>query len=356
MLIASARRASAPTALLLPLSCRGELEFRAGRWTVAEAQLDEVARLGEQMARPLFAAYALESLARLAAAAGDEPRCRDHAARALALIDEHHNELGRLYVHSAVGLLELGLGRVAEAIQTLEGAQELARQHGLAEPNIVHWQADLIEAYVRAGEHAAAKKTLAILDRQAQNTGGRWALGTAARCHALLADGPDEDDFFDAAVEHLQAVTATFEIARTHLCHGERLRRAGRRTGARRALRAAIEEFDRLGAHPWTARAHAELRASGEHLRRPLQESDRDELTAHEVQVAVIVANGATNREAAAALFLSPKTIEFHLAHIYRKLGLRTRTELAGVAARRGWLDGSAPIIGAQPPQAPGQN
>jgi DNA-binding NarL/FixJ family response regulator len=75
------------------------------------------------------------------------------------------------------------------------------------------------------------------------------------------------------------------------------------------------------------------------HLRRAPKGSDRDQLTAHELQVALVVANGATNREAAAALFLSPKTIEFHLAHIYRKLGVRTRTELAGVAARRGWLD-----------------
>jgi DNA-binding NarL/FixJ family response regulator len=75
------------------------------------------------------------------------------------------------------------------------------------------------------------------------------------------------------------------------------------------------------------------------HLRRAPKGSDRDQLTAHELQVALVVANGATNREAAAALFLSPKTIEFHLAHIYRKLGVHTRTELAGVAARRGWLD-----------------
>ena len=134
-------------------------------------------------------------------------------------------------------------------------------------------------------------------------------------------------------------VPAAFEIARTHLCQGERLRRAGRRTDARRALRLAIEEFERLGARPWTARAHSELLATGMHLRRSRQASDPDQLTAHELQVALVVANGATNREAAAALFLSPKTIEFHLAHIYRKLGVRTRTELAGVGARHGWLD-----------------
>ena len=139
-LIAAARRASAPAALLLPLSCRAELDLRAGRWAIAEAQFDEVARLGEEMAQPVFAAYALECLARLAATAGDERRCRDHTSRAMALIDEHHNEVGRLYVHSAVGLLELGLGRVEEAIGALEDARALAERHELGEPNVVHWQ------------------------------------------------------------------------------------------------------------------------------------------------------------------------------------------------------------------------
>ena len=128
-------------------------------------------------------------------------------------------------------------------------------------------------------------------------------------------------------------------MARTHLCHGERLRRAGRPTPAREALRRAIDGFEQLGATPWQTRAQAELRATGETRRRRRDDAARAELTAHELQVARIVANGASNREAAAALFLSPKTIEFHLAHIYRKLGVRTRTELAAHAARRGWLD-----------------
>jgi DNA-binding CsgD family transcriptional regulator len=187
---------------------------------------------------------------------------------------------------------------------------------------------------------------LDVFDQQAQRTGGGWALGTAARCRGLLTDdAPGE--YFDVAVDHLQAVPAPFEVARTHLCSGERLRRAGRRTAARQALRLAIDEFDRLAAHPWTARALAELRATGANPRRRHSHADRDQLTAHELQVALIVANGASNREAAATLFLSPKTIEFHLAHIYRKLGVHTRTQLAALAAKRGWL--------ARPPAATNQ-
>ena len=314
--------------------------MRVGRWRVAAAGFDEAARLGEETDRSAFTAYALECLARLAAATGDEQGCRDHAARAISLIDEHRNELGRLYVHSARGLLELGLGRMDAAIRQLELARDLAESHGLGEPNVVHWQADLAEAYVRAGRLDAAHETIAVLERQATRTGGRWALGTAARCRGLLADAPDDEACFPTALEHLGAVKAPFEIARTHLCRGERLRRAGRRTDAREALRLAVEGFRQLGAKPWATRGQAELRATGETVRRRRNRSRVEELTAHELQVALIVAGGASNREAAAALFLSPKTIEFHLAHIYRKLDVRSRTQLAAHAAKRGWLDG----------------
>jgi DNA-binding NarL/FixJ family response regulator len=134
-------------------------------------------------------------------------------------------------------------------------------------------------------------------------------------------------------------VEAPFEIARTQLCRGERLRRAGQRLEAGHALRDAIQTFDQLGAKAWAARARRELRATGAKPRRRNEHCHRDDLTPHELQVALIVATGASNRDASAALFLSPKTIEFHLGHIYRKLGVRSRTELATLAVRRGWLD-----------------
>jgi ATP/maltotriose-dependent transcriptional regulator MalT len=355
-LTASARRRSAPAALLMPLCCRAELDLRTGRWALAAAQFEEAVSLGDEMGQSVFAAYAPECLARLAAAAGDEQRCRDYAAEAMRLIDRHGNQLGRLYVHSALGLLELGLGRIDSAIRELELARALAERHRLAEPNIAHWQADLVEAYVHAGDATAARAVLTTLERQAERTGGRWALGTAARCRGLLADNEGFDGCFATAVEHLDAVTATFEVARTHLCHGERLRRAGKRTAARRALQLALETFDRLGAAPWSARARRELRATGATPRRRRADDDPDRLTSHELQVAVLVAGGASNREAAAALFLSPKTIEFHLASIYRKLGVRSRTKLAAVAAQRGWLDAAATLADGQRAVATGSS
>ena len=121
-----------------------------------------------------------------------------------------------------------------------------------------------------------------------------------------------------------------FERGRTELAYGERLRRAQKRTKARERLRTRASDLRRLGAEPWAERARTELRASGQSVRTPEQQVE-DALTPQELQVAALVAGGATNREAAAALFLSVKTIEFHLGHVYRKLGIRSRTELARV-------------------------
>ena len=287
------------------------------------------------MAQSVFAAYALECLARLAAATGDERRCRDHAAHAMTLIDKHHNELGRLYVHSALGLLELGLGRMEPAIQTLERARDLAELHGLAEPNVVHWQADLIEAYVRAGKPARRARGAGCARRSRRSAPvGRWALGTAARCRGLLADDPEQTPASPPPLEHLQAAAGALRD-RAHPSLPRRAPATSRPAHRRPPGAAAGDRRIRSPRRPpWADRARAELRATGAKPRRRQSRADRDQLTAHELQVALIVANGASNREAAAALFLSPKTIEFHLAHIYRKLGVRTRTELAALAAQ----------------------
>jgi DNA-binding CsgD family transcriptional regulator len=116
-------------------------------------------------------------------------------------------------------------------------------------------------------------------------------------------------------------------VARTRLCYGERLRRAGQRVEARRQLRAALEIFERLDAECWAERTQAELRASGERLRRRTP-SDQEELTPQELQIALIVAQGKTNKEVGATLFLSPKTVETHLGRIYRKLGITSRAQV----------------------------
>jgi DNA-binding CsgD family transcriptional regulator len=147
-----------------------------------------------------------------------------------------------------------------------------------------------------------------------------------ARCRGMLWDEEGYEEEFEAALT-LYSAEMGFERARTQLALGMRRRRSRRRADARAALHEALAYFERAGAEPWADQARAELRASGEAPARDTTGSLRA-LTAQELQVALIVAKGITNREAAAALFVSPKTVEFHLGNTYRKLGVRSRAEL----------------------------
>ena len=161
----------------------------------------------------------------------------------------------------------------------------------------------------------------------AQEKGQPWALARAARCRGLLADAGDIDEPFAEALDQHELTPDAFELARTQLCYGERLRRARRRTEARVQLRAAFTAFGDLGAAPWAERARLELQATGETARRR-RPSTLDQLTPQELRIALALADGKTMRAAAADLFLSPKTIEYHLRNAYRKLGIRSRAAL----------------------------
>lgn len=193
---------------------------------------------------------------------------------------------------------------------------------------------DLIEAHVHTGARAEAEAALAGFEALAARTGRTWALATAARCRGILADKDFEAAFEEALRWHNQTPTP-FDRARTELCYGERLRRARRRAEARLHLRSALETFERLGAEPWANRARRELAATGE-TARSRRQSASETLTLQELQVARVVAKGATNREVAEKLFLSVKTVEAHLGRIYGKLGVRSRTELAHRFAHEG--------------------
>jgi DNA-binding CsgD family transcriptional regulator len=169
------------------------------------------------------------------------------------------------------------------------------------------------------------------LVKTARATGKRSALAAGLRATGLALPDKAFDEAFEEALAIQQQLPTPFEHARTLLCYGERLRRTKARMEARRHLRQALAVFEMLGAEPWTGRARSELAASGETLERSPSHA---RLTPQERQVATIVASGATNREAAATLFVNAKTIEFHLGNIYRKLGVRSRTELANVFRR----------------------
>ena len=227
----------------------------------------------------------------------------------------------------ARGHVELSAGDHDAAIAILAPAGAYGLERGLEEPGVAAWAQDLAEAYIRAGRPAEAENTLGVLAAQAEKTGRRLAHAAVARCRGLMAEY-DADACFARALRWHDGVASPFERARTELCHGERLRRDGRRADARDPLRRALDVFDRLNAAPWADRARAELRATGERVRRRAPET-LDQLTPQELRVALLVAEGATNREAAATLFVTPKTIETHLNNAYRKLGIRSRVELA---------------------------
>ena len=324
--ITSARADGCPSDLPPALSVAAEFAFRRGEWVAARRLADEGFQLAADTGQEF--AWARVPLAQLDAATGDAAGAHEHADAILALASRSGNQSLEIYASAALGLLELGRDAPGLAAKHLEHAQAVAERCGLVEPNAIQWQADLIESQVRAGRAADASRSLDAFERLANATGRRWAHAAAARCRALLAPATGIDEAFAEAHRLVAAEPSPFERARTELCWGERLRRAHRRVEARRHLEEALTRFEALGAAPWAEKAARELRSSGTHARRGPQNATRT-LTAAESQIAALVAEGMTNKDIAAALFLSPKTIEFHLGHIYRKLDIHSRTQLA---------------------------
>ncbi len=334
------RARSSPGTLPYALASLSELDFRTGNWASAYAGGSEALRLATETGQASGVSFSLVCLARIEAAQGREADCRAHANRAFELAAFGVRSIVA-YAASALGLLELGLGRSDAAIGHLENMARVIPRHGIGETNVVQWAADLIEAYIRSGRTREAERALAELEERARATERTWAHAVAARCRGLLASDEEFDTEFEEAFRWHERTPTPFDRARTELCYGERLRRARRRIDARERLRSALETFERLDAAPWEERVHSELAAAGEKTRRR-ETSAAQELTPQELQVALIVAQGATNREAGAALFLSPKTIEAHLGRIYRKLRVRSRTELASRLASEGALEPAA--------------
>lgn len=187
--------------------------------------------------------------------------------------------------------------------------------------------AELVEAAVLAGEPDRATDALAALSSRARASGTPWALGLAARSRALTTPGLDAEKHHLEAIEWFRGCRMAGDVARAHLVYGEWLRRHGRRQDAREQLRTAHEQLSAMGAEAFAARAARELRVTGEHPRKRTARPS-DALTAHELHIARLVAAGATTREVAARLILSPRTIETHLRNIFRKLGITSRRQL----------------------------
>ncbi len=323
--IGAARAAGAPSVLPLPLGMLAELEFRCGRLAAAYAAATESVQLAADTGQSIASAHSLVMLARTEAVLGHEEHCRAHVAAALTLTARTGAHAFDSYGALTLGLLELSHGRPERVAAQRAGSARLDDPSTLVLTSSIQASADVVEAHVRSGARAEAARGLAFLELHAERFGLRWPRAAAARCRGLLVAEPFEAEF--ATALELFGDDMPFDRARTQLALGMRRRRARRRAEARTMLRAALDYFEAAGADPWAEQARAELRASGA---TPVHHADGSlrSLTPQELQVALTVAGGATNREAAASLFLSEKTVEFHLSNAYRKLGLRSRSEL----------------------------
>ncbi len=313
------------------VSLSSDVEFRLGRSDIALSQGHEAGALAEELGSSVLSSRAQTLVAQVLAGRGhrSEAQARARAARDVAA----QTDLDSM-VNVATWILGFSLlvEEPGEALVALELVQGLSRERGLAQPQTFPWQPDLVEAYVRLGRPDEARRALATLSEQAHRSGGSSAPAVTCRGRGLIDD--DIDRHFGEALA-LHALTPTpFERARTELAYGFRLRRVGRRTEARGQLERALATFEDLGAEPWARQAREEIGASGARLRPRRGGPSHEELSPRELQVALVVASGLTNREAGARLFLSEKTIERHLGVVYRKLGLRSRTELAARMAR----------------------
>jgi len=320
-LLTAARSSGAIVMVLYGLTRLISSDIPQGRWATAVSRASEAVRLGEETGQEILAAGPRGWLLLLAALRG-EPQ-----------FDDLDAELNELTSRSSRGILDVLL---RDVLRWADGVHAMARPatafHHLAQMSQDFLKraagVDRIEAAVRAGQRETAALWTEELEQFAAATGQPWAAAIAAHGRALLADDATAEAHFEEALRLHALAPAPFHRARTELAYGEYLRRTRRRVDARDHLRAALERFEDLRATPWAERATQELRASGETARRRDLATATD-LTPQELQVAQLVQSGLTNKEVAAQLFVSPRTVDFHLRNVFAKAGVTSRVELA---------------------------
>jgi DNA-binding CsgD family transcriptional regulator len=316
-----ARETGALGELPLALSQRVYSHLFAGELTTAGSLVDEIRAATEATGVDLTPYAAVG----LVAFGGREPE-------AILLIDE--SRIGATRRGEGIGLAVLdwaravlynGLGRYDEA--RVAALRLFEYPHDLGGP--INWgMVEVIEAAVRAGTPELAADARSRLAEMASVSGTDWALGVAARSEALFVEDQRAEELYVEAVDRLGRSRIAVDLARAHLLYGEWLRRRRRRVDARKQLRTAHDLFSDFGMEAFAERARVELEATGEHSRSRTVDS-LGQLTPQEAQISRLVAQGDTNREIAGQLFISPSTVEYHLHKVFRKLGVKSRTQLA---------------------------
>jgi DNA-binding CsgD family transcriptional regulator len=314
-----ARDAGALSELPIALISRICVHVWAGEFAAAASLNNEVEGVNEVTGSHL-APYGALALA----------AWRGHEAEAAELIEASMQELVDRGEGQGLGLIDWtravlynGIGRYEDALDAAQQAgehpEELPFAWGLVE---------LIEAATRTGKTARAAEALERLSETTRASGTEWALGIEVRSRALLSQGDAAERLYREAIDRLGRTRVRVELARAHLLFGEWLRRQRQRIEARTYLRTALEMFETMGAEAFAARTRIELEATGERARKRTAET-RSDLTSQEAQIAALTAEGLTNRDVAARLFISPSTVEYHLRKVFQKLGVVSRAQLA---------------------------
>jgi DNA-binding CsgD family transcriptional regulator len=315
-----AREAGALTALPIALWSRIGLQLHAGELAAAASLIEEMNEVTEATGTR-FAPYGALSLA---ACQGREEEARELIAVSMNEVLAQGEGIGIAAIEWATAVLYNGLGRYEDALAAAQ-ASEYPRDSNPSLP-------ELIEAAARSGKPGRAADALERLAGTTRPIGSDWALGIEARCRALLSERQVAEDLYREALARLSRTRVRVELARAHLLYGEWLRRERRRIDAREQLRTAHEMFTDMGLDAFAQRAARELRATGETARKRSLETS-DHLTAQEAQIAHLARGGLTNPEIGSQLFISPRTVEYHLHKVFAKLDINSRKQLDRVLA-----------------------
>lgn len=321
-LVARCRARGAVGVLPRALALLARAQYYRGDYPDALSNALEAVRIVEDISKNLvLVGVPTNILAQLAAVTGDEEGCR----RLVSELSELDPGGGMLVIERVLALLDIGFGRYEAVVERLTRLLALKSRMDLT-----LYVPDLVEAAVRIGRPEVAVEPFAWFAAWAASVDQPWARGVAARCRALLDESGAETHFQAAEQADAQDGARPFEQARNALLYGEWLRRQRRPSDARPRFRLAVEIFERLGAKPWAERARLELRATGESVAGASSRPDRlSSLTPQELQVVRLASTGLTNRDIGAQLFLSPRTVGYHLYKAYPKLGVASRAELA---------------------------
>jgi DNA-binding CsgD family transcriptional regulator/tetratricopeptide (TPR) repeat protein len=331
--VEGARSRSAAGVLPFRLGTLARIEFWQGQWASALAMVHEALRLADDTGWVTERPSNLATLARIEAVTGHPHEARAHAMDAIVASEAVGARTYAAFAQIALGVLEFTAGNSATAISHFEEVSAFSDEVGFSHSPIMWWSGDLIECYVALGIDDAARGELSRLERAAGNSSMPTTAAVAARSRALLEPAAFEEHMTKALRLH-SIGDMPFEQARTELLIGQHLRRRSRPSDARFPLNTALARFEWLGAPDWANRARSELQATGIPMPQPTA-SQLATLTPQELQVAFAVARGHSNREVASQLFLSTKTVEFHLRNVFRKLNIGRRTQLATIVAKQ---------------------